>query len=119
MELPLSELELEWNCLYRNWNWSGIAFIRIVIELPFGLGTGFGIGVELPLSELELELNCKNGIDPSSVMGTHEKNTGCVCFYVNFYDYHDDDDRPTLRAVCWQGVWTTTLRSLSEPPGAG
>ena len=42
MELPSSELEL--NCLYRNW--SGIAFIRI------------GIEVELPLSELELELNC-------------------------------------------------------------
>ena len=36
--------------------------------MPFGLGTGFGIGVELPLSELELELNCKNGIDPSSVI---------------------------------------------------
>ena len=64
IELPLSELE--WNCLYRNWNWNGIAFIRIGIgiELPLGLGTGFGIGVELPLSELEL--NCKNGIDPSS-----------------------------------------------------
>ena len=68
VELPLSELE--WNCLYRNWNWSGIAFIRIGIgiELPFGLGTGFGIGVELPLSALELELNCKNGIDPSSAV---------------------------------------------------
>ena len=44
MELPSSELEF--NCLYRNWNWSGIAFI------------GIGIGVELPLSELELEWNC-------------------------------------------------------------
>ena len=66
IELPLSELELEWNCLYRNWNWGGIAYIGIGIELPLGLGTGFGIGVELPSSELELELNCKNGIDPSS-----------------------------------------------------
>ena len=71
LELPLSELELEWNRLYRNWNWSGIAFIGIGIgiELPLGLGTGFGIGVELPLSELELELHCKNGIDPSSSGG--------------------------------------------------
>ena len=50
VELTSSELEL--NCLYRNWNWSGIACI------------GIGIGVELPLSELELD--CKNGIDPSS-----------------------------------------------------
>ena len=68
MELPSSELEF--NCFYRNWNWSGIAFIgiEIGIELPLGLGTGFAIGVELPLSELELELNCKNGINPSSVV---------------------------------------------------
>ena len=62
MELPSSELEL--NCLYRNWNWSRIAFI------------GIGIGAELPLSELELELNCKNGIDPSS--GCHTRQHGVV-----------------------------------------
>ena len=49
---------------------SGIAIIGIGIgiEVPWGFGTGVGIGVELPLSELEL--NCKNGIDPSSELGS-------------------------------------------------
>ena len=37
--MPSSEFGLN-HCLYRNWNWSGIAFI------------GNGIAVELPLSEL-------------------------------------------------------------------
>ena len=52
MELPLSELELELNCLL-DW-------------VPDS-------ELELPLSELELELNCKNGIDPSSATYTRSQ----------------------------------------------
>ena len=50
--------------------------------MPFGLGTGFGIGVELPLSELEL--NCKNGIDPSSGNRQYVKDCMHIMFKCNF-----------------------------------